>query len=407
MAGNIFSEWKQAWYNNAHRLIEWNTISVNTQLGAVGQETGFIDIPNFGNPIFGITLRLNGNFTTNANNVALATNVPGRAFDVRIYKPDGKPLVYLTANGGVRVHTIAPAGNDTISPGDPVMYSELFCGHDMAKVDRVSGRLGPQNANGSVYCNIFIPVYIPADAGTHKLQLRNSQFTWAAGTGTIYAANPANVPAVSTWTLEMIEHCLPVGTTMSYFGVTNPQTIGLVVGDNYMGQFLNRGQLVKALLIQSALPANLDDIRMTQDAIQIVDTEFEDLEALTEAMFDTDFATDRAQAYGIEEFAAGAAIVHSPHRNVGVVLPGDLMITDNTQLHITCNTAAQNIRLMQFMLIDLPRTASRPEVVSTQPAPSSPVVAVGSKPIGPGATSRVGGGGVLGGFVQSMKRGRS
>ena len=315
MAGSLFSEWKQAWENNAHRSIEWNTISINTGLGAVGQETGYLDIPNFGNPIFGIRLRVQGNFTTDANAVRLATNLPGRAFDVRIYKPDGKPLIYLSGNGGVRVHTLAPGANDTISPGDIVMYAEHFLGRNMAKVDRASGRLGPQTANGDVYFEIFIPVYIPADAGTHKIQIRNNQFTWAAATGTVYAANPANVPAVSTWTMELIEECLPVGTTMSYFGVTNPQTVALAVGDNYLNQFLNRGQLVKAVLIQSALPANVDDIRLTQDAIQIIDTEFEDLVSLTQQIFDTDYAMVGGSNYGYEEFAGGAAIIHSAHRN--------------------------------------------------------------------------------------------
>jgi len=91
MAGSLFSEWKQVWNNNAHRSVEFLTLSVNTQLGAVGQETAMIDIPNLGNPIFAIRLRLHGNFTTNANTVRLATNIIGRAFDVRIYKPDGKP----------------------------------------------------------------------------------------------------------------------------------------------------------------------------------------------------------------------------------------------------------------------------------------------------------------------------
>ena len=402
MAGSLFSEWKQAWANNAHRSIEWNTISINNQLGAVGQETGFIDIPNFGNPIFGIRLRVHGNITTDANTVRLATNLPGRAFDVRVFKPDGKPLVYLSGNGGIRVHTIAPAANDVFSPGDVLMYGEAFVGKAMAKVDRASGRLGPQTGNGDLYFEIFIPIFIPADAGTHKIQIRNSEFTWGAA-GTVYATDPANVPVVSTWTMEFLEECLPIGTTMSYFGVTNPQTIGLVVGDNYLNQYLNRGQLVKAIMIQSALPANTDDIRLQQDAIQIVDTEFEDLVALTSQLFDCDYNAIGGNDYGIEEFGGGAAIIHSAHRNVATILPGDLVITDSTTLHMEIDTAAQNIRVLQFMLMDLPRQASRPEVISTQPAPSSPVVAVGNSPIGPTAQSTVGGGGILGSFINRAR----
>lgn len=402
MAGSIFSEWQQAWNNNAHRSIEFNTLSVNTELGVVGQETSYITIPNYGNPIFGLRLRLHGNFTTNANTVRLATNIPGRAFSVRIYKPDGKPLLYLSGNGGVRVHTLAPGVNDTIAPGDVVVHQELFLGKAVAKTDRASGRLGPQTGNGDVYCDIFIPIFISADSGPHKLQLRNENFTWGAA-GSIYATNPANVPTVSTWTLELIEECLPCGASMSYVGCTNPQSISVAVGDNYLNQFLNRGQLVKAIAVQSALPANLEDIRLTQDAIQIVDTEFDDLVALTSNLFDCDFNSVGGSDYGLEEFGAGAAIVHSPHRNVAVIMPGDLMITDTTQLHIEVRTALQNIRMMQYMLMDLPREAARPEVISTQPAPSSPVVAVPGAPIGPASIPRVGGGGLFGGFLDRMR----
>jgi len=307
-------------------------------------------------------------------------------------------LLYLGANGGVRVHTIAPGGNDTISPGDVVMYNELFLGRQSAKMDRASGRLGPQTANGDVYCDIVIPVYIPADAGVHRIQLRNSTFTWAAATGTIYAANPANVPAVSTWTLELIEECLPVGASMSYFGVQNPQTIAANVGDNYWGQYLNRGTMLKAILLQSALPANTDDLRLTHEGNQIVDTEFEDQVALTTALFDCDFNMVGGSNYGLEEFGAGAAIIHSPHRNVAVIMPGDLIVSDSTQLHYEVNTAAQNVRLMQFQLMDLPRQATRPEVMSTQPAPSSPVVAVSERTAGP--QPRMVGGGLLGSLLQ-------
>lgn len=392
MAGSIFSEWKNAWDNNAHRSIEFSTLSVNTALGAVGQETSFIDIPNYGSPIFAIRLRLNGNMTTDANTVRFATNIPGRAFDIRIYKPDGRPLIYLSANGGVRVHSIAAAVNDTISPGDPVMFGELFSGKAMESVDRISGRLGPQTGNGSVYCDIIVPCYIPQDAGTHKLQLRNATFTWAAATGTVYATNPGNVPAVSTWTLELIEEMLPVGATMSYFGCTNPQTIGLVVGDNYLGQYLNRGQLLKALVLQSALPSNMDDLRLTQDANQILDTEFEDAVSLTTCLHICGFNDCyNGAAYGSDEFTA-AAIIYRPHRNVVVVQPGDLYVTEATQLHCSLLTAAQNMRMLQIQLMDLPRVAQRTEVISTQAAPSTPVVAVNPNPnTGAGGVGTVGG----------------
>jgi len=409
MAGSIVSEWRNAWFNNPHRVIEFNTLSVNNTLAAVGQETGMIDIPQIGQPIFAIRLRLNGNFTTDANAVRLATNVPGRAFDVRIFKPDGKALIWLQANGGVRLHTIAPAGNDTISPGDVVMFSELFVGKAMAHQDRVSGRLGPQTANGDVYCDIVIPCYIPADAGTHKLQLRNATFTWAAGTGTIYAANPANVPAVSTWTLELIEECLPAGATMSYFGVTNPQSIALAVGDNFIQQNLNRGKLLKMLIIQTPLPANTDDIVFAHNNADIIDTEMEDLISQTGFLFDTDFADVSGQAYGLEEFAAGAAIVHSPHRNVAVILPGDLVINDTTRLKMSIDTAAQTIRMIQCSLEELPRVATTPEIVSSQPAPATPVVAVAQNPVtgmSPRPTRNVGGGragrqpGILSAFMK-------
>jgi len=397
MAGSLFSEWKQVWNNNAHRSVEFLTLSVNTQLGAVGQETSMIDIPNLGNPIFGIRMRLQGNMTTDANTVRLATNIIGRAFDVRIYKPDGKPLIYLGANGGVRVHTIAPGVNDTISPGDICMYSELFLERQLAKMDRASGRLGPQTGNGNVYVDILIPCYIPADAGTHRLQLRNSSFTWAAGTGTIYAANPANVPAVSTWTLELIEECLPMGATMTYFGVTNPQTIQANVGDNYWGQYLNRGQMIKAILLQSALPANTDDLRLTHEGNQIVDTEFEDQVALTTALFNCDFNMVGGSNYGLEEFGAGAAIIHAPHRNVAIIMPGDLIVSDSTQLHYECNTALQNVRVMQFQVMELPRAATRPEILSTQPAKSTPVVAVTESTAGSPQVNQ--GAGILGNLL--------
>ena len=374
MAGTIFNEWRQAWFNNSHKTKEFNTLDITTY--AANQETGFIDIPNFGQPIWGLRLRYTGTLTTNGNDVRLATNLPGRAADVRIYKPDGRPLIYLAGNGGVRVNSAAPASttNDLVSPGDVVMFSEPFIGTANADNDKASGRLGPQTGTGTMSFDVFVPCYIPADAGTHKLQIRNI-LTWANTTGTVYAANPAKVTA-SNWTLEIIEECLPAGATMTYFGCTNPMTIGLVVGDNYISSQLNRGMVLKALIMQSALPANLGDLRFEQDTVSILDTEMDDAIAHTHSIF-TYMDYDRFRPeYGQEEFGAGAAIIHSGHNNVVIIQPGDLLINEKTNLILELATAIQNLRVLQLTLIDLPRTATTPEVVSTQPGPSTPVVAV-------------------------------
>lgn len=406
-AGTIFNEWRQAWLNNAHKTKEFNTLDITTY--AANQETGFIDIPNFGQPIWGIRLRYTGTLTTNGNDVRLATNLPGRAADVRIYKPDGRPLIYLAGNGGVRVNSVAPSvgTNDIVSPGDVVMFAEPFVGTILADNDKASGRLGPQTTTGVLTFDIFVPCYIPADAGTHKLQIRNN-FTWVNTTGTVFAANMAKVTA-SNWTLEMIEECLPQGATMTYFGCTNPMTLGLVIGDNYVSSQLNRGMVLKSLIMQSALPANLGDLRFEQDTVSIMDTEYDDALAHTNSIFNyMDFNKFRPE-YGLEEFGAGAAIVHSGHCNTVIIQPGDLLINEKTNLILELATAPQNLRILQVTLIDLPRTATTPEVVSTQPGPSTPVVAVkpgNSGPYGyaPGQQPKIGNGGLLGGlggmFVQ-------
>ena len=391
MAGTIYNEWRQAWFNNSHKTKEFSTIDVTTW--TANQESGYIDIPNFGQPIFALRLRLTGTITTNGNDVRMATNLPGRMFDCRIFQPSGRPLVYLAGSGGVRVNSVAPSvgTNDLISPGDILLYGEPFLGTAIADMDRTSGRLGPQTGSGTFSFDVIIPCYIPQDAGTHKLQVRMNM-TCVNTTGSIYAANPAKVTAAA-WTMELIEECLPVGATCTYFGCTNPMTVGIVIGDNYISSQLSRGMILKSLVIQSALPANVNDIRFEQDTVSIVDTEYDDLVDETIAIFDyLDFNRYNA-SYGIEEFGGGAAIVHSGSKNTVIIQPGDLLINEKTNLIVELATAPQNLRILQIVLIDLPRTATTPEIMSTQAAPASPVVAVrpGNQPSAPLPIRNVGG----------------
>jgi hypothetical protein len=379
MPGSLYNEWRQCYFNNTRKSFEFANIGVNAQLGAPGAESEQIDIPNKGQPIFGIRLRLNAVMTTTGNAVGFATNIPARAFDIKIIRPDGKFLINLSANGGVSVHTAGWAVNDVIQPGDIRMYAEPFIGKAIDKNDHISGRLGLQTAGPlPVPCfDLLIPCFIPADSGTHKIQLRCNQFTFLAGVGgTIAVANPVNL-TVCNFQLELIEECLPVGTNMSYFECTGPQTVGLVVGDNNIGNRLNRNKILKSLIIQSALPANMDQVDFLQNGNPIINTEFEDAVSGTIDQFPDMGIFDTGLNYGLDVYTV-LPILRAPFKNVMIVEPGDLLVTDATELNILLNAAVQNIRIMQLTLATLTRRAVPEEVQGIQPAPASPVVAIGS-----------------------------
>ena len=363
----IFRKWQEQYDKTACRLIEVNTIAY--PLNAIATDTELMTLPNFNSDMMMIRFRFNIVVTDDA--VALlqfVTNLVARLFDIRIYSAEGKLQMNLGGNGGADV--IAGVHNFLIAPGDIRLHGEPFVGDAMQINDELSS-MSTDGAGGAraAHCDVLLPYYHPAGEAPLKYQLtwrRSLQTAVGTGGDIFTAASLANLAAVDANVEVLVE--LVDGAEMEKWKISNAQTVGLVIGDNFLDNRLNVGEYLEAMIMQSAAPANVGDVVFKNGDVEFYNTEFEDILGQCKGKYPIPMYKMNPDKWDLGLAAPALIGLMNGEYNSLILTPPRFQITTSTSFRVTVANAVQNIRLMQIVTAEVGRLATRPEVISTAPA---------------------------------------
>lgn len=372
MVMSVVEQWKRNFYSQNRRVMEIDTITPGSG------DTELYTLPQFGFNTYALRMHFEGTVTDDTTGaVTLATNLMSRMMDIEIQTGEGSKFIKLNGNGGVQVLTTAK--NPTIDPGDVRLMGSPFLQWDeLDRFDEASGNV-TDGAGTALTCNfdIIVPIFIASGEAPHKYRFRWRLTTGTSGT--IYATNGAKV-ASDSWTCQILAELLPPDAMIQKFGF-QAQSIGIVVGDNYIQSKLSKNVNIDTYVFHSPLPANLDDVNVDNGDAKIYDTEFDNLLDITggkyghcEAMYGI-FSSRNGGVAGIVQQIQGGFF------NTLYLEMGQALITDALKFKVDLATASQTMRIGELSLVAPGRPATRAEQVTTMPQapPAVEVVAGGQQ----------------------------